>query len=87
MRRNKLWLTAALLSLMAGAGCCAWCDRWCPSRASAVPASYAPAGQPCCCPPPCQPCCPTTTTVGTMPPVAVPPPPAQGWARNGCSCN
>jgi hypothetical protein len=79
-KRYAIW--AALMSVMALAGCCSWCERHCPNCHPPVQAC-AP-----CCPQPA--CCPTGTAY--PPPVTAAAPPPQGWQRPGypqqmnCTC-
>ncbi len=75
MSPKRMWLVALSLGLLASAGCCRACHRFCPE----APAAYAPA------PPapqgayyvPCVPCCPTTAGAAPAPVPAVPP--SQTW--------
>jgi hypothetical protein len=80
------WTHWAILTvLIASAGCCRWCEHWCPNHPAA--AAYCPQPcqpcQPCCC----VPCCPPGTMGGVAPhyqPQGVVPTGSmqpQGWQR------
>jgi hypothetical protein len=85
MPGKRMWVTGALLALLASAGCCSWCNRHCGcgTPATVVPAASAPAAG-CCPPPPC--CCPVGTAPIQPVPAAPPPPASVNYARpaNGC---
>jgi hypothetical protein len=75
-KRYAIW--AALISVMALAGCCSWCERHCPN--------CHPPCTPCCSPQPA--CCPAPAAY--PPPVTSAAPPPQGWQRPvqqmNCTC-
>jgi hypothetical protein len=78
MPGKRFWSAAALLTLLAGAGCCRFCDRWCGER------PYGPVSAPPCCVP-CTPapvCCPP----GTAPVSAAPGPTWQRSLPNAPCC-
>jgi hypothetical protein len=52
MAGRRFWRLAALVGLLASAGCCRWCERNC---GCCAPAGYAPAPAPNACCAPCQP--------------------------------
>ena len=68
-KRYAIW--AALISVVALAGCCSWCEKHCPN--------CHPPAQACapCCPPPA--CCPGPA--GYPPPVTAAAAPPQAWQR------
>ena len=78
----KNWLLIALTAaILAGSGCCRFCERWCGHNyQNPVPVNYAQPAGACvpCCPQPV--CCP----VGSSPaaPVAPVAQPNQNWQRS-----
>jgi hypothetical protein len=85
MPGKKTWIVSVALTLLAGTGCCGWCQRHCSSPAPVAPAAS------CCCQP-C--CCPPANAAPVVPVPAAAPPPPQAWnnpaprpaynAPNGC---
>ncbi len=78
MSAKQMWIVALSLGLLASAGCCRACHRFCPPPAAA-PVAYAPPppathGAYCV---PCVPCCPTTASAAPAPVPAVPV--SQSW--------
>src|SRR5262249_1193198 len=48
MARKRFWLTAVLLAVLAGTGCCRWCEHWCGERQSSNAPGYVQQCVPCC---------------------------------------
>lgn len=79
MRGIRLWLSAALVGLVASSGCCRWwcnnCERFCRDHhAAPQPVPIAPPIAQTQCVPICQPICCPPGTVPIGAPVA-----SQGW--------
>lgn len=78
MAGKRCAISVAVMSMLALAGCCRWCERNCPSCHAPPPAQA------------CVPCCPAPAAAAYPPPVTAAAAPVGQWQRPvqqmNCTC-